>query len=100
MNATGDNEGRPVRGALFPRGPVPPQATFSPAKFVNCTPCQIAVQIGAYERGLVNLPPEVCCSQLGLFGSFHASQYFTAGRETSSHWPVFAMQWPLQRPAA
>jgi hypothetical protein len=80
MNGIGANEGRLERGALFPRGPVPPQATFSPAKFVKWTPCQIAVQIRAYERGLVNLPPDVCFNQLGLFGSFQASQYFTAGR--------------------
>jgi len=30
MKARGDKEGRDERGALLPRGPVTPQATFSP----------------------------------------------------------------------
>src|SRR5204863_361288 len=39
MNMSGDIEGRDERAWLFPRGPVTPQATFSSAKFVKCTPC-------------------------------------------------------------
>ena len=38
MNATGDIDGRDERAWLLPRGPVAPQPTFSPAKFVKCTP--------------------------------------------------------------
>ena len=89
MNAIGDIDGRLVRGALLPRGPVAPQATFSPAKYVKCTPCQMAVQIRAYDLGLTKRPPAVCLSQFGLFGSFHASQYLTAGRGSSSGASVF-----------
>ena len=80
MKARGDKEGRDERGALLPRGPVTPQATFSLAKFVKWTPCQTAVQMRAYDRGLTNRPPDVCCSQIGLLGSFQAVQYLTAGR--------------------
>src|SRR5215210_5329418 len=95
MNATGDTEGREERGALLPRGPVTPHATFSPAKLVKWTPCQTAVQIRAYERGLTKRPPEVCWSQFGLLGSFHAVQCLIAGRYTSSNSSVFGMYLPL-----
>src|SRR5436190_3418434 len=84
MKASGDIDGREDRGWLFPRGPVAPHATFSSAKFVACTPVKIALQMPAYSRGLTNLPPEVCLSQIGLFGSFHASHIFTAGSGSSS----------------
>jgi hypothetical protein len=47
MNASGDIDGRDERALLLPRGPVAPQPTFSAAKFVVCTPVQIAVQIFA-----------------------------------------------------
>ena len=80
MNTSGDIDGRDECAWLLPRGPVTPHATFSPVKFVKCTPCQIDVQMCAYERGLTKRPPETCCSQFGLAGSFHAVQYLTAGR--------------------
>ena len=81
MNAIGDIDGRlRARRVVAARARSRRSATFSPAKFVKCTPCQIAVQIRAYERGLMKRPPDACCSQFGLFGSFQASQYFTAGR--------------------
>jgi len=91
MNAMGDIDGLDDRAWLFPRGPVPPQPTFSPAKLVKWTPCQIAVQMRAYERGLTKRPPTTCCNQFGLFGSFHASQYLTGGKYVSSELSVFGM---------
>ena len=91
MKMSGESDGRDECAWLLPRGPVTPQATFSPAKFVKCTPCQIAVQIFAYDCGLTKRPPETCCSQFGLAGSFHAVQYFTAGRYVSVKLSVFGM---------
>src|SRR5438477_7778619 len=91
MNASGDIDGRDECAWLLPRGPVTAHATFSSAKFVKCTPCQIDVQMCAYERGLTNFPPETCRNQFGLAGSFHAVQYFTAGRYVSVKLSVFGM---------
>jgi hypothetical protein len=47
MKTSGEVDGRELRGASLPRGPVTPQATFSPASRVECTPAQMAEQIFA-----------------------------------------------------
>src|SRR5262245_47410434 len=117
MNAIGSTEGRNDRGELLPRGPVTPQATFSPGTLPRsgemntpCTPLEMARQIWTYSRALsiTYLPPTfLYCgdSQIGLLGSFHAVQRLTFGRMSSvdalvgSCWVVGGVQKPLYRSA-
>src|ERR687897_58747 len=51
MKTSGEVDGRELRGASFPRGPVTPQATFSPARRGGGAPLHTGPPIFAESEG-------------------------------------------------